>query len=189
MGSPSVALPVRTYGLTIAASYPDVHMLADSLKDQKDALPAVPHGRTNLVWGRKVAQACFRLAHTGSEAWEARERARVMSLAKAAERCREDDRKRASQIYVGIPPFTKACSLDGEVINMFSCDDFVEGRAAVVELVHSAAKLPVRATPGSAGPDVLAAERVGIPPNDQKMVPLGFKIKPPPGTYARLAPR
>ena len=59
----------------------------------------------------------------------------------------------------------------------------------VIELVHPNAKMPKRATEGSAGLDVYAVEMVHIPAGSWRPVPLGIKIHLPKGIYARLAMR
>ena len=65
---------------------------------------------------------------------------------------------------------------------------------ASVELIEASGDrirgiLPVRATPEAAGADVFAVQQVAIPKKGRAKVPLGFKLHPPSGTYARLAPR
>ena len=61
--------------------------------------------------------------------------------------------------------------------------------AAVIELVHPDARMPRRATSDSAGADVFAVEDSQIQPRGHAMIPLGFKLTAPEGTYARVAPR
>ncbi|KZT01765.1 dUTP diphosphatase [Laetiporus sulphureus 93-53] len=51
------------------------------------------------------------------------------------------------------------------------------------------AKLPLRATTESAGLDLYATDRIIIPPHSRALVSTGLKIKPPPGTYSRIASR
>ena len=51
------------------------------------------------------------------------------------------------------------------------------------------AKLPIRATPGSAGYDLAASDSKTIPPGGRDLVATGLSIKVPPGTYGRIAPR
>jgi len=54
---------------------------------------------------------------------------------------------------------------------------------------HPKARLPSRATNGSAGYDLYAVERVEIQPGQQAKLPTGVHISCPVGTYARIAPR
>jgi dUTP diphosphatase len=68
-----------------------------------------------------------------------------------------------------------------------------------VKLVHPAAKLPARMTPGSAGLDLYAAESIEVPPTrceqdgcvevGRALVPIGIKLQLPPGTVGRIASR
>ena len=68
-----------------------------------------------------------------------------------------------------------------------------------VKLVHPAAKLPARMTPGSAGLDLYAVESMELPPTrcDQSgcadvgraLVPTGIILQLPPGTVGRVASR
>ena len=51
------------------------------------------------------------------------------------------------------------------------------------------AKLPIRATPGSAGYDLAASDSKTIPPGGRDLVATGLSIKVPEGTYGRIAPR
>ena len=51
------------------------------------------------------------------------------------------------------------------------------------------AKLPVRATPDSAGYDLASSDCKTIPPGGRSLVATGLSIKVPPGTYGRIAPR
>jgi dUTP pyrophosphatase len=55
--------------------------------------------------------------------------------------------------------------------------------------VFKDAKLPVRATPGSAGYDLFAANRMVIPARGRGLVPTGLVIKIPENYYGRIAPR
>ena len=68
-----------------------------------------------------------------------------------------------------------------------------------VKLVHPAAKLPARMTPGSAGFDLYAAESIEVPPTrceqdscaevGRALVSIGIKLQLPPGTVGRIASR
>ena len=49
--------------------------------------------------------------------------------------------------------------------------------------------MPTTGNKDAAGADVYAAVRVLIPSKGHAIVPLGFKLTAPEGTYARLAPR
>ena len=51
------------------------------------------------------------------------------------------------------------------------------------------AKLPIRATSGSAGYDLAASDAKTIPPGGRDLVATGLSIKVPEGTYGRIAPR
>ena len=51
------------------------------------------------------------------------------------------------------------------------------------------ARLPHRATEGSAGLDLFASEEVTLMPQDRKLVSTGIRMCTPPGTYGRIAPR
>jgi deoxyuridine 5'-triphosphate nucleotidohydrolase len=61
-------------------------------------------------------------------------------------------------------------------------------RLLVKRLVPHASS-PMRATDGSAGYDVYAAEAVTIPAKCYGTVPTGIAIRVPAGTYGRIAPR
>lgn len=50
-------------------------------------------------------------------------------------------------------------------------------------------QLPVRASPGAAGYDLISSEHVLICAKSRKVVPTGIVIELPPGTYGRIAPR
>lgn len=58
-----------------------------------------------------------------------------------------------------------------------------------VELINRDAKLPSRGTPESAGLDLCTTEDVTLHPGDRKLIPTGLRMKTPPRTYARIAPR
>ncbi len=51
------------------------------------------------------------------------------------------------------------------------------------------AKLPERATPGSAGYDLYSTEGYVIQPGHRAVVSTGITVQLPPGTYGRIAPR
>jgi dUTP pyrophosphatase len=51
------------------------------------------------------------------------------------------------------------------------------------------AKLPERATPGSAGYDLYSTEGYVIQPGHRAVVSTGISVQLPPGTYGRIAPR
>ena len=61
----------------------------------------------------------------------------------------------------------------------------------VLQYVKSSprAKTPERKSAGAAGYDVYSVESCSIKPNSVKKVCIGLKIKPPHGTYLRIAPR
>ena len=60
----------------------------------------------------------------------------------------------------------------------------------LVKLLDPAARLPTRATSGSAGYDLYCAENTLIvPPGTRRPVNTGIAIAIPQGTYARIAPR
>lgn len=58
-----------------------------------------------------------------------------------------------------------------------------------VELVHPNAKIPTKATEGSAGHDLYAIEKVTLERGKPKSIKTGIKIRLPPGTYGRIADR
>ena len=58
-----------------------------------------------------------------------------------------------------------------------------------VKRTSSSAVLPRRASAGAAGYDICASEDGSIEPGTRKVVPTGFKMTVPPGTYGRIAPR
>lgn len=60
----------------------------------------------------------------------------------------------------------------------------------VVRLPHGEGlPLPSRATPGSAGMDLMAAEEVEIPPGGRARVPTGLQVAVPDGYELQLRPR
>lgn len=60
-----------------------------------------------------------------------------------------------------------------------------------IERVRENAVVPSRATPGAAGYDLTAAleSPVIIVERGRAVIPIGWKISVPPGTYGRIAPR
>ena len=58
-----------------------------------------------------------------------------------------------------------------------------------VKKLFPEAKLPVRATPGSAGYDLAASDGKTILPGGRDLIATGLSIKIPQGTYGRIAPR
>jgi len=58
-----------------------------------------------------------------------------------------------------------------------------------VKLLNSNAIVPTKATPGSAGCDLYAAEELIIPSKKWKAVSTGISIRIPTDCYARIAPR
>lgn len=58
-----------------------------------------------------------------------------------------------------------------------------------VKLLNSNAIVPTKATPGSAGSDLYAAEELIIPSKKWKAVSTGISIRIPTDCYARIAPR
>ena len=59
----------------------------------------------------------------------------------------------------------------------------------LVKLLDPTAKLPTRATLGSAGYDLYSCENTLIPPGTRKPVNTSISIAIPPETYARIATR
>ena len=129
---------------------------------------------------------------------------RVEMLEGRIEHYKKVERERAMSICIAVPPFSFAYSLAGDKVRMFSSDDSgpstleqvakvhpaeEEEDTAIIELVHPEAKMPVRATDGSAGADLFSVVDIAIPSKKQGKVPLGLKITAPVGTYARVAPR
>jgi len=67
-------------------------------------------------------------------------------------------------------------------------------RALLVQRRSETAAMPARATPGAIGYDVFAdlpnyPNGLVIPAGCRKLIPLGFSMRCPDGTYGRLAPR
>ena len=60
---------------------------------------------------------------------------------------------------------------------------------AIIEITCPEGQMPSRKATDAAGADVFAAAYVRIPSKGHGIVPLGFKLTAPEGTYARLAPR
>ena len=58
-----------------------------------------------------------------------------------------------------------------------------------VELLTENAKLPTKATSGSAGFDLYSARDLVVYPNDNALVLTDVSIKMPEGVYGRVAPR
>jgi dUTP pyrophosphatase len=58
-----------------------------------------------------------------------------------------------------------------------------------IATVHPNAKIPERATEGSAGLDLCAAEEIVIPEGQWKAVETGIVLQFPPTVYGRVAPR
>ena len=59
----------------------------------------------------------------------------------------------------------------------------------LVQLLRPEARMPERATPESAGLDVHAAEACVVPAGGRALVSTGLSVRPPEGTYVRVAPR
>jgi dUTP pyrophosphatase len=58
-----------------------------------------------------------------------------------------------------------------------------------VKRIHPGAKLPMRATNGSAGADLVCLEAFTLGSGERKLVPTGLIVEIPPGWYGRVAPR
>ena len=58
-----------------------------------------------------------------------------------------------------------------------------------VKKLETTAKLPIRATPGSAGYDLSSVDSKTIAPGHRDLVATGLSISIPSGTYGRIAPR
>ena len=58
-----------------------------------------------------------------------------------------------------------------------------------VQAVREGARLPLRATPWSAGADLHAVQVVRLAPGERRLVPTGLAVEIPPGYYGRIAPR
>jgi dUTP pyrophosphatase len=58
-----------------------------------------------------------------------------------------------------------------------------------IERTSLEARIPTRATPGSAGLDLYSAEDVVILPKNKSKVNVGIKVALPEGCYGRIAPR
>ena len=59
----------------------------------------------------------------------------------------------------------------------------------VQRLGEKTSKLPIRATPGSAGLDLCAAEKCTLPPKTRQVVRTQLAVELPVGTYGQIAPR
>ena len=64
----------------------------------------------------------------------------------------------------------------------------IEPEELQVMKLHTDAKLPFRATPGSAGYDLYVLENTTIPAHKAKKVSTGIALACPPGTYGKLSP-
>jgi dUTP pyrophosphatase len=58
-----------------------------------------------------------------------------------------------------------------------------------VQLLSGKAKIPIQATPQSAGYDLYATESVSIAPGKYKVINTDLALALPKGTYGRIAPR
>ena len=58
-----------------------------------------------------------------------------------------------------------------------------------VQLVHSCATCPKRATPGSVGYDLTCVQDTTLFPGTLTCIPTGVAVALPPGCYGRIAPR
>ncbi|NDD63432.1 MAG: dUTP diphosphatase [Acidobacteria bacterium] len=58
-----------------------------------------------------------------------------------------------------------------------------------VRAVREGARLPLRATPWSAGADLHAIDGVRLAPGERRLVPTGISVEIPSGYYGRIAPR
>ncbi len=59
----------------------------------------------------------------------------------------------------------------------------------VIETIHEDAKMPERATPGSAGMDLYAVESVALYPGEARAVATGLKMAIPPGYEGQIRSR
>ena len=62
-------------------------------------------------------------------------------------------------------------------------------RTVVAERVRGRTPLPTRATRGSAGFDIAACEPVTLRPGKVVLVPTGWRLRAPPGTFLEVRPR
>lgn len=60
---------------------------------------------------------------------------------------------------------------------------------AIAERVRGRTPLPARATRGSAGFDIAACERVDLTQGKVVLVPTGWRLRAPPGTFLEVRPR
>ncbi|MGM0600581.1 MAG: dUTP diphosphatase, partial [Candidatus Rifleibacteriota bacterium] len=63
-------------------------------------------------------------------------------------------------------------------------------KATIIKLLKTEeAKMPVRATPGSAGYDLCSTENIELLPGNYAMVPTGLRLEIPHGFEAQVRPR
>ena len=55
--------------------------------------------------------------------------------------------------------------------------------------LHEGVIVPIRGTKDSAGLDIRADDNIVIPAGSRAIIPTGLKMRPPVGTYIRIAPR
>ena len=68
-------------------------------------------------------------------------------------------------------------------------DNLEQNGLVQVKLLSSHAKLPIRATTGSAGYDLISPEAISIPSHSRKLIDTKIALALPNGTYGRIAPR
>ena len=130
-----------------------------NFKDLKKAQQCPPSEklRPGPLWGRALANACFRLAQASSQKWASREAKRLEKLDELTQKRKQTYRERALGLCVGIPPFNFAQTLGGDIVPMFDPpsvmrEDVLKLRAyiqpeAIVELVHKKARCLPRLRP------------------------------------------
>lgn len=84
-----------------------------------------------------------------------------------------------------LPSCHRDWCIDG---NCYECKRLKEHSLQVVRTTETS-KLPIRATPGSAGYDLFSAVDIFVPAHGKVIVPTGLKIRVPFGHYGRIAPR
>ena len=64
-----------------------------------------------------------------------------------------------------------------------------ESNSLQLVALHEGVIVPIRGTKDSAGLDIRADDDIMIPAGSRAIIPTGLKMRPPVGTYIRIAPR
>lgn len=96
----------------------------------------------------------------------------------------------ASKHLAKVPPGPKYVGVVRDNTLYFEIKEYEPNEYTMeVQKLLSTAYTPRRATEGSAGYDLFAAEDLEIQPNERAVVRTGISVKLPPGLYGRVAPR